>query len=81
MVSVSRRVLKCCGEMSLLFWSYCNVPKFAYQAINESGKTLSGTIEADSVELVQNILVDRAYSCWRDRSKGITITWRRPFLD
>ena len=35
------------------------MPKFAYQAINESGKTLSGTLEAESVELVQSILVDR----------------------
>ncbi len=33
--------------------------KFAYQAINESGKTLSGTIEADSAEMAQNILADR----------------------
>ncbi len=33
--------------------------KFAYQAINESGKTLSGTIEADSAEMAQSILADR----------------------
>jgi type II secretory pathway component PulF len=37
------------------------MPSFAYQAINENGATVSGTLEADSPESVNNILVARGY--------------------
>jgi type II secretory pathway component PulF len=37
------------------------MPNFAYQAINENGATVSGTIEAESPETVNNILVARGY--------------------
>jgi type II secretory pathway component PulF len=35
------------------------VPKFKYRAINERGKTLSGTIEADSSDMAIGILTER----------------------
>lgn len=35
------------------------MPKFAYQAINESGNTVSSVIEADSLEMVTSILTER----------------------
>ena len=34
---------------------------FSYQAISESGATVSGAIEADSVEMAENILLSRGY--------------------
>ncbi len=34
---------------------------FAYQAINENGATVSGTIEAESAEMVNNILSARGF--------------------
>ena len=34
---------------------------FNYQAINESGMTVKGTIEADSVEMAENALLSRGY--------------------
>lgn len=37
------------------------MPTFAYQAINENGATVSGTIEADTVEMVNNILAARGF--------------------
>ncbi len=37
------------------------MPQFAYQAINESGATISGTIEAESPETANNMLVARGY--------------------
>jgi type IV pilus assembly protein PilC len=37
------------------------MPTFAYQAINENGATVSGTIEAESPEMVNNILSARGF--------------------
>jgi type IV pilus assembly protein PilC len=37
------------------------MPNFAYQAINENGATVSGTIEAETAETVNNILVARGF--------------------
>ena len=37
------------------------MPNFAYQAINENGATVSGTLEADSPESVNNILISKGY--------------------
>ncbi|NPU85338.1 MAG: type II secretion system F family protein [Syntrophaceae bacterium] len=37
------------------------MPTFAYQAINENGVTVSGTIEADTPEMVNNILAARGF--------------------
>jgi type IV pilus assembly protein PilC len=34
---------------------------FAYQAINESGQTVKGTVEADSVEAAENLLLGKGY--------------------
>jgi type II secretory pathway component PulF len=38
-----------------------NMPTFAYQAINENGATVSGTLEADTPEMVNDILAARGY--------------------
>lgn len=35
--------------------------KFSYEAINESGVTVSGSIDADSVEMAESLLVSRGY--------------------
>ncbi len=37
------------------------MPKFSYKAINESANTVSGVIEADSVEMAADILTERGY--------------------
>lgn len=37
------------------------MPKFSYSAINESGKTVSDVLEADSVEMANNTLIARGY--------------------
>lgn len=37
------------------------MPKFAYQAINENGATISGVIEAESAEMANNLLVVRGF--------------------
>jgi len=37
------------------------MPKFSYQAITETGSTLSGVLEADSTELAAGILVEKGY--------------------
>jgi type IV pilus assembly protein PilC len=37
------------------------VTRFAYQAIDESGKTISSVVEAESVEIANNILLARGY--------------------
>ncbi len=37
------------------------MPKFSYQAINETGDTISGMLEADSVEMAAGILTERGY--------------------
>ena len=37
------------------------MPEFFYKAINESGKTVSGEIQADSIEMANNILSTRGY--------------------
>ena len=34
---------------------------FSYQAITESGRNISGTVEADSVEMVENFLLSKGY--------------------
>ena len=37
------------------------MPSFSYQAINEAGETVSGVIEADTVDIAANIIADRGY--------------------
>ncbi len=37
------------------------MPKFSYQAINESGNTINGNLEADSLDMANNILMGRGY--------------------
>jgi len=37
------------------------MPEFFYKAINESGKTVSGEIQADSIEMANNILSTQGY--------------------
>jgi type IV pilus assembly protein PilC len=37
------------------------MPKFSYKAINESANTVSGVIEADSLEMATDILTERGY--------------------
>jgi type II secretory pathway component PulF len=37
------------------------MPKFSYQAITETGATISGEIEADSLEVANNMLASRGY--------------------
>ena len=34
---------------------------FSYQAINESGANVKGSIEADSVEMAENLLLSKGY--------------------
>ena len=48
------------------------MPKFSYQAINESGQTVSGMIEADSLEMVTNNLLEQGFipSRVRKQRKG-----------
>jgi type IV pilus assembly protein PilC len=47
-----------------------DMPKFNYRAINESGKTLSGVIEADCQETVKGILAERGFIPSRIREEG-----------
>jgi type IV pilus assembly protein PilC len=37
------------------------MPNFSYQAINESGTTVSGFIQADSAEMAENLLMSKGY--------------------
>jgi type II secretory pathway component PulF len=37
------------------------MPNFSYQAISDSGKTIRGTVEADSEEMATSLLVGRGY--------------------
>jgi len=37
------------------------MPKFSYQAINQSGNLVSGEIDADSVDIANNMLIARGY--------------------
>jgi len=37
------------------------MPSFSYQAINEAGETISGVIDADTVDIAANIIADRGY--------------------
>jgi len=37
------------------------MPSFAYQAIDESGKTISSVVEAESIEMANSILLARGY--------------------
>ena len=47
------------------------MPKFFYQAINESGNTLSGVVEADSVEMATDILSAKGYIPSKVTEEGI----------
>ena len=38
------------------------MPKYSYKAINESGNTVSGDLEADSLDMANTILTARGYS-------------------
>jgi len=46
------------------------MPHFAYQAINENGATVSGTIEAESPETANNMLVARGFIPARIAASG-----------
>jgi len=46
------------------------MPTFSYQAINESGKVISGEVEADSLVLANNILSERGYIPSKVMEKG-----------
>lgn len=53
------------------------MPKFSYKAINESANTVSGVIEADSLEMATDILTERGYipskvTEKRETSRGFT---------
>ena len=53
------------------------MPKFSYKAINESANTVSGVIEADSLEMATDILTERGYipskvTEKRETSQGFT---------
>jgi type IV pilus assembly protein PilC len=37
------------------------MPNFSYQAINENGMSVTGTVEADTVEMAENIILSRGY--------------------
>ena len=37
------------------------MPSFSYQAINEAGETISGIIDADTVDIASNIIADQGY--------------------
>jgi type II secretory pathway component PulF len=37
------------------------MPRFSYQAINESGKTVTGSIEAETLEVAGTLLAERGY--------------------
>jgi len=50
------------------------MPTYAYQAINESGATVSGEIEADSTEMANNILSARGYLPSRVTEKGQVVS-------
>ena len=47
------------------------MPKFSYQAINESGSTLSGVVEADSIEMATDILTARGYIPSKVTEEGV----------
>ena len=54
------------------------MPKFNYRAINESGKTLSGMIEADSSEMAKGLLTERGFIPSRVTAEGerfLAPTW------
>ena len=40
---------------------------FSYQAITESGRNISGTVEADSVEMAENFLLCERLHPFRDQ--------------
>ena len=46
------------------------MPIYSYQAINESGSTVTGEIEADSTDMANNILAARGYLPSRVVEKG-----------
>ena len=46
------------------------MPTYSYQAINESGSTVTGEIEADSTDMANNILSARGYLPSRVVEKG-----------
>lgn len=47
---------------------------FSYQAITESGRNISGTVEADSVEMVENILLSKGYIPSRVRAMNARVS-------
>jgi len=54
------------------------MPKFTYKAINESGNTVSGKLEADSAEMVNSNLVARGFipsEVSEERSASSGINW------
>lgn len=54
------------------------MPKFFYQAINENGNSISGTLEAESVEMTNNILTSRGYIPTKVTEEGLVssgISW------
>lgn len=54
------------------------MPKFFYQAINENGNSISGTLEAESIEMINNILASRGYIPTRvTQARGVSsgISW------
>ena len=46
------------------------MPIYSYQAINESGSTVTGEIEAESTDMANNILAARGYLPSRVVEKG-----------
>ncbi len=46
------------------------MPKFFYQAINENGNTISGVVEAESIEMTNNILTSRGYILTKVTEEG-----------
>src|SRR5512141_1672182 len=47
---------------------------FSYQAITESGRNISGTVEADSVEMVENFLLSKGYIPSRVRAMNTGVS-------
>ncbi|OGP29914.1 MAG: general secretion pathway protein GspF [Deltaproteobacteria bacterium GWC2_42_11] len=54
------------------------MPTFSYQAISETGETVSGAIEADSVDAAENLLFAKGYipsKITRERNAGNNKSW------
>jgi type IV pilus assembly protein PilC len=50
------------------------MPKFSYQAINETGSTVSGELEAESLESANSILASRGYIPTRVKAEQPTLS-------